>query len=80
METTGDWRQAEQVVICVSLVVIEHDHLVLEHLLQVFLRVKVKPVLEAEPAELVVHLLLFEEVDLLRFLLVSLLVQADKLQ
>ena len=78
MEPTGDWRQAEQVVICVSLVVIEHNYLVLEHLLQVLLRVEIEPVLEAEPAELVVHLLLLKEVDLLRFLLVSLLVQADE--
>ena len=80
MEATRDWRQAEQIVICVSLVVIEHDYLVLEHLLQVLLRVEVEPVLEAKPAELVIHLFLLEEVDLLRFLLVSLLVQADELQ
>ena len=80
MEATGDGCQAEQVVIRVPLVVIEHDYLVLEHLLQVLLRVEVEPVLEAEPAELVVHLLLLEEVDLLRLLLVSFLVQADEFE
>jgi len=74
VEAARDRRQAEQIVVCVPLVVVEHDDLILEHLLQVILRVKIEPIFETEAAKVVVHLLLLKEVDLLRLLLVALLV------
>ena len=47
--------------------------------MDVFLRVKIQPVLEAQPAELLVHRLLLEETYLLRLLAVPLPVELDEL-
>ena len=46
MEATWDWSQVQQIVESMSLIVIEDDDLVLEHCLDIFLRIKIKPVLE----------------------------------
>ena len=80
MEATGDWSQAEQVVKRVPLIVIEYHDLILEHSLNVLFCVEIKPIFQSEATELVIHLLLLEEVYLLRLLHVSLLVQADELE
>ena len=50
---------------------VQHDYMVLEEVVDVFLRVEIEPVLEAHPAELMIHLLLLEEANLLRLLAVS---------
>ena len=80
METTRDRRHGEQIVVDVTLVVIEDDDSVLEHTLHIFLSVKIKPVFETETTELMEHLLLLEEVNLLSFLLVAFLVEANVLE
>ena len=62
------------------LVVIQDDNCVLEHLLHILFSVKVEPVFEPKSAKFMVHLLLLEEVDLLRLLLVALLVETHEFQ
>ena len=79
MEATRDWRQIHQVVEGVSFIVVQDDHVVLEEVVDVFLGVEIQPVLEAHPAELLVHLLLFEEADLLCLLAVPLPIELDEL-
>lgn len=80
VEAAGNGRETEQVVKGVLFVVIQDDHLVLKHVLHVFFRVKVEPVLKTESAELVKHLLLLEEVDLVRLLTIAFFVDSDELE
>jgi len=80
MEATGDRCELDHGVKDVSLVVIEHDDVVLEKVRQVCLSVQVEPIFETDSAELCKHLLLLEEVHTLRFLSVSFLVEFHKFE
>ena len=80
MEPTAHWSQTKQIVKCVSLVVIKHDNLVLEHSLDIFFSVKVKPVFQTQSRELMEHLLLFKEVDILSLLRIAFGIDSNKLE
>ena len=80
VEATRDGSQAEQVVVDVTLVVIQNYDRILEHLLHILFSVEIKPVFETEATELMIHLFLLEKVDLLRFLLVSFFVETHEFQ
>ena len=59
---------------------IQYDDLVLEHRLNILLRVQIKPIFQAQPAELMVHLLLLKEIDLLSLLTIAFCIQSNKLE
>ena len=79
MKAARDWCQIHQVIEGVPFIVVQHDHMILEEVVDVFLRVEIQPVLKAHPTELLEHLLLLEEADLLRLLAVSFPIEFDKL-
>ena len=62
-----------------SLVVIKHDDVVLEKVVDVFFCVQIEPFFETKSNKFLEHLLLLEEAYLLGFLAVSFAVKSHKL-
>ena len=59
---------------------IQDYNLVLEHLLDILFCIQVEPIFQPQPAELMIHLLLLKEIDLLCLLAIALFIQSHELQ
>ena len=60
------------------LIVIEDHNMILKEVLDVFFCIEIEPIFKSESTKRLKHLLLCEEVDLLRFLCVSFLIKSYK--